>query len=188
MKRLLFLLAGLLLVSGCAKQPVIANLNPRISDQPAGVFVPGTRVAVKGQDSRKVQEVVIFLNDQPPTRLANISATADLLSARLSAGLRDQGLTIDPSSPVRLKFVINDLLVQVSRQKLLYRAEAQSYVTIDVENHGAVITRVFKRESFNESATRPKLPELEAMLNGQLSDILQMILKDEEIRQLLAKK
>lgn len=188
MKRLLFLLAGLLLVGGCAKQPVIANLNPRIGDQPAGVYVPGTSVAVQGQDNRKVQDVVIFLNDQPPTRLANISAAADLFSARLSAGLHDQGLTIDPASPVRLKFDLNDLLVQVSWQKLLYRAEAQSYVTVDVENHGAVITRIFKRESFSESATRPKLPDLEAMLNGQLSDILQMILKDEEIRQLLAKR
>lgn len=188
MQRLLFLLAGLILVAGCAKQPVIANLNPRIGDQPAGIFVPGTSVAVSGQDSRKIQEVVVFLNDQPPTGLANVSAATDLLSARLATGLRDQGLTIDPSSPVRLKFVINDLVVQVSRQKLLYRADAQSYLTVNVENRGTVITRIFKRESFNESATRPGLPDLEAMLNGQLSDILQMILKDEEIRQLLAKR
>lgn len=188
MKRFLFLLAGIVMVAGCAKQPVISNLNPRIGDQPPGVFVPGTTVAVSGLDSRKLSEVVIFISDQPPTRLANVSAVADLLSARLAAGLREQGLTIDPSSPVRLKFIINDLVVQVSRQKLLYRAEAQSYLTVNVENRGAVITRIFKRESFNESATRPDLNDLEGMLNGQLSDILQMILRDEEIRQLLAKR
>ncbi len=188
MKRFLLLLLGLSLLAGCAKQPVIANLNPRLFDQPAGVYIPGTRVAVLGGDTRKSPDVVVFANDQPPTRLANVSPIADLLSARLGAALRDQGMTLDPSSPVRLSFVIDELLVQVTRQSLLYRADAVSHLTVKVENRGTTVTRVFKRDSFKESATRPKLDDLEEMLNGQLADILAMILKDGEIRQLLAVK
>lgn len=187
MKRLL-LLTCLFLLVGCAKQPVIANLNPRLGEQPAGIYRSGISAAISGQDARKSTEVVIFMNDQPASRLANVSAPHELISARLAKGLRDQGLAIDPSSQVHLRFTLNELLVQVTHQKLLYTAEAKTHIVLTVENRGAVFTRVFKRESFNDSATRPDLPDLEGMLNTQLADILQQVVQDEEIRQLISRQ
>lgn len=187
MNRLLFFTCLFLLV-GCAKQPVITNLNPHLGEQPPGIFGGGLSATINGQDARKSPEVVVFMNDQPPSRLANVSSPSDLIAARLGAGLRDQGLVIEPSSPVRLKFVINELLVQVTHQKLLYTAEGKTHIVLTVENRGAVFTRVFKREAYNDSATRPDLPDLEKMLNTQLADIVQQILQDQEIRQLISRK
>ncbi len=187
MNRLLFFTCLFLFV-GCAKQPVIANLNPRLGEQPAGIYSGGHSAVISGQDARKSSEVVIFMNDQPSTRLANVSAPSDLFAARLFAGLRDQGLVIEPSSPVHLKFIINDLLVRVTHDKLLYSADAKTYITLAVENRGTVFTKVFKREANNDSATRPDLPDLEGMLNTQLADILQQIVQDGEIRQLISRK
>jgi len=187
MKRLI-LLTCFLLLAGCAKQPVIANLNPHLSEQPQGIYGGGLAVTISGQDARKSPEVVIFMNDQPPSRLANVSAPSDLVSARLGTGLRNQGLVIEPSASIRLKFVINELLVQVTHQKLLYTAEGKTHIVLNVENRGAVFTRVYKREAYNDSATRPDLPDLEKMLNTQLADIVQQILQDEEIRQLIGRK
>ena len=57
-----------------------------------------------------------------------------------------------------------------------------------MENRGTVFTRTFKREAYNDSATRPDLPDLEKMLNTQLADIGRQILQDEEIRQLIGRK
>jgi uncharacterized lipoprotein YajG len=187
MNRIL-LLTCLLLLSACGKQPVIANLNPNLGDQPPGIYQRGTSAVITGQDARKSTEVVIFQNDEPPSRLANVSAPADLIAARLGAGLRDQGLVIEPSAPVRLKFVINELLVQVTRKNLRYTAEGKTHIVLTVENRGTVFTRVFKREAYNDSATRPDLPDLEKMLNTQLADIGRQILQDEEIRQLIGRK
>ncbi len=187
MKRLL-LLTCLLLLVGCAKQPVIANLNPRLGEQPTGLYRGGMSAAISGQDARKTSEVVVFMNDQPASRLVNISAPRDLIGARLTTGLQDQGLAIEPSSPVHVKFIINELLVQVTHQKMLYNAEAKTHIVLTVDNRGAVFTRVFKREAYNDSATRPDLPDLEGMLNTQLADILQQIVQDEEIRQLISRK
>ena len=127
MNRIL-LLTCLLLLGGCAKQPVIANLNPHLGDQPPGIYERGLSAVITGQDARKSTEVIIFQNDEPPSRLANVSAPADLIAARLGAGLRDQGLVIEPSAPVRLKFVINELLVQVTRKNLRYTAEGKTHI------------------------------------------------------------
>lgn len=188
MNRLLLLLTCLFLFVGCAKQPVIANLNPRLAEQPVGIYSGGLSAAISGLDARKSLEVVIFMNDQPATRMANVRAPLDLFSAKLGAALRDQGLAIDPSSPVHLKFTIGDLLVRVTHDKLLYSADAKTSITLAVENRGTIFTRVFKRDSTNDSATRPDLPALEGMLNTQLVDILQTIVEDGEIRQLISRK
>jgi uncharacterized lipoprotein len=187
MNRLLILTGLFLVLVGCAKQPVIANLNPVFGEQPEGIY-HGVSVAITGQDLRKSSEVVVYMNDQPATRLANVTAPKDLIAKKLAGGLREQGLVIEPTSQVQLKFVVNDLLARVTHDKLLYSAVAKTHIILTVENQGSVFTKVFKREANNDSATRPDLPELEAMLNAQLTDIAQQIFQDEEIRRLLSKK
>ncbi len=187
MKKII-LLTCLILLAGCAKQPVIANLNIRLGDVPAGIYSGGFSALIVGQDTRNSQEVVVYMTDQPVTSLANISAPLQLISEKLAEGLLGQGLLLDRSSPVRLKFSINELLVWVTRPKVLYRADAKTSITLTVENRGAVFSKDFKREANQESATRPKLPDLEAMLNTQLSDIVRHILMDEEIRKLIGRK
>lgn len=188
MNKLLLFACLFVVLAGCSKQPVIANLNPHLGEQPVGIYSRGLSAAIKGQDARKSAEVVIFMNDQPATRLANVSAPLDLISGKLAAGLLSQGLVIDPSSPVHLKFTIDELLVRVSHEKVLYSAVAKTHIVLTVENRGTVFTKVFKREANKDSATRPDLPDLEGMLNTQLSDIIQLIIQDEEIRRLISRK
>jgi len=183
MKKLI-LLACLFVLAGCAKQPVIANLNPHLAEQQAGIYDGRNSAAITGQDSRKSSEVVVFENDQPATRLSNVCAPSELISSKLAEGLEDQGLSIEPSSQVRLKFNINELRINVTHQTLLYSAVAKTHIILSVENRGAVFTKVFKREANKDSAT-PNLTDLETMLNTQLADIIQQIIQDEEVRQLI---
>jgi uncharacterized lipoprotein YajG len=187
MKKII-LLTCLILLAGCAKQPVIANLSVRLGEVPAGIYGGGSSVLIIGQDARKSQEVVVYMTDQPATSLANISPPLQLISEKLAEGLQGQGLLLDRSSPVQLKFSINELQVWVTRPKVLYRADAKTYITLTIENRGALFSKDFKREANQESATRPKLPDLEAMLNSQLSDIIHQILVDEEARKLIGKR
>jgi uncharacterized lipoprotein YajG len=49
-----------------------------------------------------------------------------------------------------------------------------------------VLTRVYRREARQSSATRPDLAVLENMLNSQISDILQQILQDEEVQAVIS--
>lgn len=187
MNRLLLLTCLFLALTGCAKQPVIANLNPVVGEQPNGIY-QGVTASIIGEDTRKSSEVVIYLNDQPASRLNNVIAPKDLMVKRLAAGLREQGLVVEPAAQVHLKFVLHDLLARVTHDKILYSAVAKTHIVLTVENKGSVFTKVFKRDANNDSATRPDLPDLEAMLNNQLTDIAQQILQDEEVRRLLSKK
>ena len=187
MKKIIFLVCFLIL-TGCAKQPVIANLNLRLGDQTMGGYSADSSAVIIGQDTRKSSDVVIYLSDNPPTGLANMVAVQELISARITDGFRNQGLGIAASSPVQLKFNIKELGVKVSRPKMLYMAEAKTFITLTVENRGTVFTKTYTREANRESATRPDLPELEEMLNGQMSGIVQQMLQDEEVRQLVARQ
>lgn len=187
MKKII-VLACFLLLTGCAKKPVIANLNLYLGEQPAGVYADPLSAAISGKDSRKSQDVVVYLSDEPPTGLANISAPQDLISAKLADGLKRQGLRIEPSAPVHLNFDINELLVRVSRSKMLYTAEGNTFISLTVENRGTVFNKTYKREATKDSATRPDLPALEEMLNTQLADIVQQVLQDDEVRKLIGKR
>lgn len=187
MKKII-LLACLLILTGCAKQPVIANLNPQLGEQPSGVYSAGTSAVIIGQDSRKSKDVVVYLSDEPATGLANLSAPQDVIAKELVDGLQRQGLTIDRSAPVQVKFDINELLVRVTRANMLYTAEGKTSLTLTVENRGSVDTRIYKREEKKDSATRPDLPKLEKMLNTQLADIIQQMLQDEEVRKLIRRR
>lgn len=182
------LLACIFVLTGCAKQPVIANLFPYLPEQPAGIYSGGTSAVISGQDARKSMEVVVYLNDEPASRLPNADKPTELIKGRLASGFSDQGLVVDASSPVQIKFVINELLVRVTRQNLLYSADAKTHIALTVENRGAVFTRVFKREANKDSAGRPDLADLEDMLNTQLADIIQQIIQDQEIRALIKRK
>jgi uncharacterized lipoprotein YajG len=183
----IILLACFLLFAGCAKQPVIANLNLRIGEQPGGLYPATLSAAISGRDSRKSQDVVVYASDEPPTGLANIRTPQELLEEKLAEGLRSQGLRLDPASPVHLMFDIKELLVRVSRPKMLYLAEGKTFITLTVENRGTVFTKTYKREATKESARRPDLPKLEEMLNSHLADIVQQMLQDREVRNLIGR-
>ena len=187
MKKLI-LLTCLVLLAGCAKQPVIANLNVRLGEVSAGIYGAGASAIIKGQDARKSQEVVLYMSDRPATTLANMSEPVILISEKLAEGLLGQGLLLEPTSPVHLKFTINELVVGVTRPQTLYNADAKTYITLTVENRGTVFTKVYKREANQKSATRPDLPDLEPMLNSQLSDIIHQILTDEEVRKVIGRR
>lgn len=188
MKKITLLLAGLMLLAGCAKQPVIANLNPHIGEQTAGIYASPQSAAVTAKDSRKIKDVVVYLTDDPQTSLANVISVQDVVADRLREGLRSQGLRVEPNSPVKVKLEIDELQVRVSRPKVLYSADGKTYMTLTVENKkGAVLTKSYKREASKESATRPDLPKLEEMLNSHIAEIIQQILQDVEVRNIIGR-
>lgn len=184
MNRIL-LLACMVLVglsSGCAvKQPVMANLNLAITAQPP---VYGKASAfIQGHDGRAEEAVIVYLlDDQPPTMVANMSPPHILATERLAGGFREQGLTFASESNVRILLDITELLVTVTKPKFLYTAEAKTRVTLKVVKGGTSLAKKYDREATKEFAQRPEISKAETMLNEQLSDIINQMLKDEDIR------
>lgn len=190
MNRLLLILIAVIL-SGCAGAvPNKTNLNPALADQPAGVYPPGIVITVQGQDDRFEKHVVTFMFQNEPPLLSNQVAPQILMAERLADGFSQQGLIRAGQTPVVVTIAVEDLMVTVARTKsgLLYSSEAKSRLKLTVSNRGSVLTKDYNRESSKETATKPSIPDLEEMLNLQLSDVIEKILGDGQVREAIRGK
>jgi len=182
------LLGAALLLGGCAPQyPMQANLNPPIMAQPP--IYSNTSAFLQGHDGRTHEEVITYLaKDQPPIKVDNMSPPHLLVTERLAAALREQGLAFENSADTRLFLEINELQVVVSRPKFLYTAEAKTNITLKVVKNSSSIAKKYDRMATKESPKRPGVDQLENMLNEQLSEIIAQILQDQEVRKALGSR
>ena len=179
------LVAAALLLCGCAPQyPTQANLNLQIMAQPP--IYSDTSAFIRGHDARTSEAVIIYLsNDQQPIEVDNMSPPHLLVTERLAAALREQGLSFENSADTRIFLEINELQVAVSRPKFLYTAEAKTNITLKVVKESTSFAKKYDRVATKESPQRPAVNQLENMLNDQLSEIIAQILADQDIRKAL---
>jgi len=173
-----------LFFSGCsAKYPTETNLKLQISSQTTGIYSNDTSAALRGHDARQNTAVVVYqLKGKPEIRIPNETAPHVLVTKRLADGLEEQGLVFASVSPVRIQLDLNELLVSVTRSKLLYSAKAKSHITLTIKNGKVTLTKTYDREASNDSVTRPPVQDLEKLLNNQLTEIVNQILQDEEVQ------
>lgn len=184
MKKLAFFVLILLLTGCTQKYPETANLNLQVMTQPAEIYSDGMAATIRGHDARENAAIVLYqIGDNPVVRIPNLSAPHIVISEQLVDGLQKQGLLLDSSAPVHILLEINELLVTVTKPEFLYETKAVSRITLSVKNKGNTIARKYKKEAKRETATRPNVSELETLLNNQLTDIVNRILQDEEIRE-----
>lgn len=179
----LALLVCILLLAGCqAKRPATANLSLNITNNPSSIYADAAAV-IRGEDLREYPELVEFkLGDDPVLRVPSLSPPHVLITDQLANGFRDQGMIFTNASEARILLNVKKLLVTVTKEKMLYNTEANSLITLQVTNGNSTLTKKFDRQTSKESVSRPKMPALEKMLNEQVTDIIEQVLKDEDIR------
>lgn len=180
------LLACVLIFSGCSvKYPGTANLNLQVPAQSSVVYT-NSAASVRGRDARENPEVVVFkVKNEPVVKVTNLSPPHIIVTERLIGGLREQGLQFESSAPVRILLNLNQLLVTVTKPKLLYNSEAVSEVTLEVKNSKTSLKKKYTRNDSKDSVSRPKIEEIEKMLNDQLSAIVNQILMDAEFHDVI---
>lgn len=176
-----------LLLGGCAtKQPVTANLNLTLGDQPIARF-QNAAISIQGEDLRKDAEVIRYtVKEEVTSQLSTLTPPEITLKESLARGFDSQGLTINPAARVHMTVEVKELLVTVDQPQILHDIHAKSVITLKVINGAQTISKRYNREETRESVTKPKIAQLEKILNDQLSDIAQQILKDEEIRKTIS--
>lgn len=173
--------------TGCApKLPDYAQLDIGVSQQTGKVFRPGTTGVLQGHDARFESDIIFFrIKDDPEIRIPSKEAPHAILTEKIAAGLRQQGLVFENGAPVQLRLEVVDLRAIVTKPDLLYETEALSRVSMSVRNGRDTLTKTYKREADNKTLTRPEVSELENLLSGQLTNIVENILEDEDIRKLI---
>ncbi len=189
MKNFLILVFAFFLTGCGAKYPLTTNLNLEVGSQTPGIYDNSISAALKGHDARQESDVIAYrLEGKPEIKIPNQTPPHLLVTERLAIGLQEQGLLFESTSPVRIQLNLNELLVSVTRPKLMYLANAKSQLTLSVKNREITLTKIFSRETNRESVTQPPVQDLVKMLNNQLTEIVDQILKDEEVQATISKK
>jgi uncharacterized lipoprotein len=70
----------------------------------------------------------------------------------------------------------------------LYKFEAVSQIILKATNGQSSIEKKYNRQDDKKSFSRPKISEIENMLNNQLSEIITEMLSDQDLRELINEK
>lgn len=189
MKKLVSLFIAMILAGCAVSLPDKADLNVEIANQSGGIYPASLDVNVIGQDKRPDPHIILFKMDKEPvTALDSRIPPQNLLKESLAHGFRQQGLGRSERSGITATVVIKELQVRVTRAGALYAAVANTSLQFIVNNNGNILTLEFNRKSKQDSMTRPKILDLEMMLNEQLSDVVTKILADDRVRTAINRK
>ena len=184
MKRLMILLSVAMILTGCAgTMPDRADLFIEVPGQSTGVYPPSLEASVVGRDRRSDLPVIVYDTDRDSmAALTSRVPPQVLVKDSLAQGLRAQGLGRGDRSNITISVVIRELQARVTKPGALYTAEARTRLQIIIGNNGTSLTLDYNRGASQDSITRPKVLDLETMLNDQLSDIVTKILEDPRVR------
>lgn len=182
MKKLLLLLAALML-GGCATHwPETAMLNPQVIPANQQVY-SGNRITMEGVDKREAAYVFSIKYKEKAPVLVNSERPLNLLMAeRLAEGLRSQGLEVGNSGTTNLTLVISNAAVNVEEKTFTYVTKSRVSLQVIADFQGNRLTKQFNMSSSKESPSEPGMADLESTLNLQLGSALQQIMADEALR------
>ena len=184
MKKLVVLLSVMMILAGCAgTMPDKADLYIEVAGQPAGVYPPSLEASVVGRDMRTDPYIIMYETDRDSiAMLVSRVPPQVMVKDSLAQGLRAQGLSRGDRSNITISVVIQELQAKVTKPGALYTTKARTRLQLVIGNNGTSLTLDYNREANKESVLRPKVLDLETMLNGQLSDIVAKILDDPRVR------
>jgi uncharacterized lipoprotein YajG len=169
---------------GCAGTvPEKADLNIDIAKQAAGVYPASLEVSVIGRDRRAEPYIIVYqVDNETDIGLVSRVPPQVLVKEGLSHGLRQQGLSQGDRSNIAVVIVVKELLAKVTRPGMLYATKARTSLQLIVSNNGGTLTLDYNHEATKDSLTRPKVLDLEMLLNDQLADIVTKMLADPRVR------
>ena len=184
MKKLVVFLSVVMILAGCAgTMPDKADLYIEVAGQSAGVYPPSLEASVVGRDERTDPYIIMYNTDKDSiAMLVSRVPPQVMVKDSLAQGLRAQGLSRGDRSDITISVVVQELQAKVTKPGALYTAKARTRLQLVIGNRGSVLTLDYNREANKESVLRPKVLDLETMLNNQLSDIVTKILEDPRVR------
>jgi uncharacterized lipoprotein len=183
MKRLLSALFAIAL-AGCANTwPETASLNPQINDQPDNVYNGQATISVDSQDSRIGSQIIrVKIKNEPEVLIPNNVSPGTLFADRLMKGFRAQGATISSQGDTHLTVIIEQIQDEITRPGLAYKSRVAMTVKLKAERNGRIITKEYRKSAMKESATQPDIGDIELLMNEHISDLLNQMLGDSQMR------
>ncbi len=189
--KILLLASTLALLSGCAFQRQVVNLQPTVTVAGSDIGT-GVSVAVKVVDERPTKS--IGHRGTAYGKAAEIASDQDLaavVAEQLRIGLEKKGFAAgdySQNSPTRLAVEIRLLDYSTSTGFWSGGVHLKAALKVDAKNGGKDFDKMYRKEREQRVQVVPTAGTNEQWLNEALGDVITQVLADEELLSFLAGK
>ena len=181
----LMLLAGVVLLTGCAQSPQQLQLNPRVQ---AATLGAGTAVVtVQSRDDRGTARVGsrggVYANSSLITTPQDF---AQRLADAYATALQQSGaVTVASSAPLQMTVALNKFTISTPQRRVLPEISYSAQISVDAVREG-------QRRSYRYSVTQThKLPQIpddaknQQLVDSLFNELLRRAIADEELNQFI---
>lgn len=186
MKSVTSILAGVLLLGGCASHsPNYIVLDPQLGNisQQTAQSLP---LSVSTRDLRTANYVVKFDEGDGAARLVSPSDSPRVqLENMLKQGFSDAGYQVDPASPRTIHVELDNMLTLVTESTFDYEANTQISVKVLATNGNLTLAKEFRTKGLRTGPFSADFANLELELNKLMAELATAVIQDQEINQFL---
>ncbi|WP_028117677.1 YajG family lipoprotein [Ferrimonas senticii] len=182
----LTLLATLALLGGCANQPHQLILKP-VETQVSQALPSHLSLSVSSRDLRSETYLGRITEAGEPALLLNATVNPrQLFEDGLRQGLAQQGYAVSADQgDVAIALQLDRLVVDVEQFTLKHSGNSEAAITLVLSNAKQQLTKRFSAKGSFNGVMAVEASEMETHLNQQVQQLLNAVLKDQEIQQFI---
>lgn len=182
LKKLLFPLVALFMLTGCATPPTTIDVVPKITLPQQDPSLMGVTVSINGADQRQDQALAkVTRNNQ----LVTLTASRDLrflLQEVLEKQMMARGYLIGPNGAVNLQIIVNQLYADVSQGSVRYNIATKADIAIiATAANGNKMTKNYRASYSIEGAFQASNQNIADAVNNVLTDTIADMSQDTSI-------
>ena len=182
LKKILFPLVALFLLSGCVTPPTTVDVSPKIALPQQDPSLMGVTVSINGADQRQDQALAkVTRNNQ----LVTLTASRDLrflMQEVLEKQMAARGYMIGPNGAANLQIIVNQLYADVSQGNVRYNINTKADIAIiATAANGNKMTKNYRSNYSVEGAFQASNKNISDTVDSVLSDTIADMSQDTTI-------
>ncbi|SQC33343.1 lipoprotein [Kluyvera cryocrescens] len=182
LKKILFPLVALFMLSGCVTPPTTVDVSPKITLPQQDPSLMGVTVSINGADQRQDQALAkVTRNNQ----LVTLTASRDLrflMQEVLEKQMAARGYMIGPNGAANLQIIVSQLYADVSQGNVRYNINTKADIAIiATAANGNKMTKNYRSSYSVEGAFQASNKNISDTVDSVLTDTIADISQDTTI-------
>ena len=182
LKKILFPLVALFMLSGCVTPPTTVDVSPKITLPQQDPSLMGVTVSINGADQRQDQALAkVTRNNQ----LVTLTASRDLrflMQEVLEKQMAARGYMIGPNGAANLQIIVSQLYADVSQGNVRYNINTKADIAIiATAANGNKMTKNYRSNYSVEGAFQASNKNISDTVDSVLGDTIADMAQDTSI-------
>ncbi len=160
-------------------------VNPELLTANSNAFQQ-KQAQISFTDLRRANHIVQILRANEAAELYSAQQPlVDIIKSSLSAGLKKNGLQLQPLATNQFEVIIDSALISVQQELVKYKAHNEIQIRVIAKNGQGTLTKTFKISGNSNGPFKADIAVLERDFNQQLAKLLTQVTQNQELREFI---